>query len=276
MNLALAVPGTLEQAEAFMRQNGVDKERPQIVAALNAAAVFMESAKGTGRRLVERTYRDPVTVADCTTTSNSKNVTSSAGFGNVKRGDPVAGAGIQPGTFVRTWTSASAIELSQAATATASDASLTFGSAPLVVSGTGASTIYIPERPVSEVYGARWVGADGTETDFDLTGARILDAEVGLYRLASGEAFPRGVSNIEIDCRAGYREPTATDLGHEDWHLLQRLCHRLAQCYFQDQQNALGRVADKTLGQASFRFVDFDLPLDVKQGLEHFRRREGV
>jgi hypothetical protein len=265
-------PTTLEEAEAFLkRAPAATAERPQVIEALNSAVAWMEGPKGANRRLVARTYRDPVTLAACTLAADSRTVTGTGFSAGVKAFDDVVGVGLSPGSRVESIESNTSLTLNLAATATvAGTASLTFGSAPLLENGTGKRMLYVSERPPIAVYGARWVADDGAETAIDVTGAR-LDPAAGLVILTA-DYFPRGEGNVEIDCAAGYRQGTATTRGDPEWHDLQRICHRLAQCYFQDWAAALGRVADKSLGSANFRFTDFDPPKDVTEGIVAYRR----
>jgi len=260
---------TLEEAIAFLKRDGIQEEEAAVAAAVNAAALWIE--RHTARRLASRTYRDPATVAGCTLTLDSKAVTGTGFTAAVKPHDAVVGIGIAPGSRVESVDSNTALTLSHGATAAAvGNASLTFGSEPLVQDGSGKRTLYALEQPLVDLYAARWIGADNVETAVDLTGYRI-DPEAGLILLAY-DVFPRGQANIELDCRAGYRAATATDRGHPEWAVLQWACHRLAACLFRDQADALGRAVSQQLGAMSTSVPDFDPPRDVVSALVPYRR----
>ena len=265
--LLLSVPTTMEEAEAFLQRTDATPDREQIVSALNAAASWMEGH--TRRRLVSRTWRDPVVIEGVDATANEALITGMPATDPVELGDPVFGSLLAAGSQVR-GIGPTFVSLNTAAIETGTF-TVTFGSAPLVLDGNGKRAIYLPERPVDEVFAARAIASDGTETDIDVTGCR-LDQETGLLMLTSGDFFPRGDANIEVECRAGYQAPSSTAAGHPEWPQLQWVCHRLAQCFFQDWKNALGRVADKSLGNATFRFVDFDPPKDITNALQPFVR----
>lgn len=269
LTLSIAVPTTLEAALAFLqRPTPSEEERTQIVAALNRAALWMEG-QGTGRRLTDRTYREPVT-GECTLDAGTVVIGGNLDLATIKQGDEATGVGLQPGTFVGINTDGDLV-WSAPTIGPDGERAVTFGSAPFVLDGDGTRDIVLPERPVTAVYGARHVAEDGTETAIDITDARIVHAEIGIYRLAR-DRFPKGEGNIEIDCRCGYRAPTGLDRGHPEYLALQGIVHRLAQCYFQDQKAAVGRVVDKALSTATFRFADFDVPDDILRDIAPFRR----
>ena len=224
----------------------------------------------TRRKLLVRTYRDPVQIS-CTTSENDETVTGS-GLDALKRYDDVSGAGLALGTRVESITNAGSIELSKKAKA-AGTSVRTFGSAPLQVDGTGTCELYAPERPLHEVYAIKRLDSFGFVTALDLTDMRI-DAETGLIVLP-GDYFPKGSLNIELHCCAGYRPPSEVAGDSGDWEQfqdLEMLALRAIQVGFQDFMQQAGRSGDITVLQATQRIQSFRLPDDIRQGLASFRR----
>lgn len=253
---------TIERTRQYLKRPGSvleDNDADVIVEALNHVGGLFDGE--TGRKLACRTYRN-ASVISCTSTIDTKNLTAASGLLALKTLDDAYGANLTMGSRIDSITSDTALVLTKNATASGA-MSVTFGSEPLVINGTGSAQIYIPVRPVVEVYTIKWVDSMGTKTDYDLTGAR-LDRETGLYVLMS-DAFPRGTLNIEIECKAGYREPTATDRGDwSTWAQLEGLCHRAVQVMFQDFAQAAGRTGEINLATASMKIMDFKLPDDIK------------
>ena len=269
-SLSPYAPTTLEEAEAFLKRTPAKiEDRGQVIDAVNAAVGWMEGKNGANRRLVARTYRDPVTFAGLL--DGTALVTGILIGAAAKVYDDVVGEGLAPGSRVEAIASTqNSLTLNSAATVSGSS-SLSFGSAPLQIDGEGSRTFYLGEWPIVAVYSARSLDSEGTASALDLTGLR-LERETGRVILMNDSA-PLGLMNLEVEAACGYRRPTATERGDpSDWGALQRICHRLCQCYFQDWANAVGRVADKSLGSANFRFVDFEPPKDVLDGIAAYRR----
>lgn len=264
-------PCSLEELSAYLQraigEGTGDPER--VIRAGNHAVGHMELR--TRRRLVSRTYREAVAVTSCTTTVDTLGVTGTGFSTYAKAGDEVVGVGLQPGTRVASVTSNTAIVLNRPATATGT-VTLTFGSEPLQVDGTGKDYIYVPERPVQEIYGASYLDDSGAETALDTTGYRI-ERDTGRLVLPN-DAFPEGDLNVLLEVSAGYAEPSATVRGDFGaWMALQHLFLRLAQVYFQDEQTMPGRVVDRKVLQAGGTIPDFRLPQDIQDLLVQFERR---
>lgn len=237
-----------------------------IVHALNAATACME--KMTNRRLRSRTYRE-TTAISCTSTVDSETVTG-AGFLNLKNADDAVGANLDAGSRIDTIASDGSLTLTKKARASGA-ATVTFGSVPIVVDGDGTSVIRIPEYPVSEVYSVTSVDTLGVETAHDLTNAR-LERTTGKLILAT-EATVKGLLNVRIECKAGYVQPSASQIGDwEDWNDLEKICLRLTQIMFQDYAQQVGRFGDKTIVQFTQHLVSFELPADLIEALGKYRR----
>lgn len=241
-------------------EEGVDE---WVVVALNGAVGKMEQK--VGRKLRARTYRNPVTIS-CTATTDDQTLTAAAGLSALKTLDDSMGTLLAGGSRIDSITSDVALELSRKATG-AGAVSVVFGSEPLLLDGDGSSTIFIPERPVVEVYSASWIDTDGTREALDLTGAR-LDKHTGRYRLPN-DSFPDGDLNIEIECKAGILPPSITARSdHEEWNHVEQLCLRLCQVMFQDFMQQAGRVGDTNILQFTQHVSSFELPADIAEGLE--------
>lgn len=232
-------------------------EQP-IVAALNGATGKIERRVNRGMRV--RTYRNQVTIS-CDTTVDDQTLTAASGLLALKVDDDASGSSLALGSRIASITSDAALELTRKATS--GDAmTVTFGSAPIILDGDATDYIYIPERPVVEVYSAKWVAFDGTKTALDTTGAR-LDKHTGRYKL-NADIFPRGKQNIEIECKAGVTPGVDWDL----WNHLEAVCLRLVQVMFQDYIKQVGRAGDINIVQFTQHILDFKLPEDIAEGLQ--------
>lgn len=263
-------PCSLAELTEYLQRVKVqeDVDPARIIRAGNHAIAYAENR--TARRLVARTYREPVSIASCVVTAADATVTG-AGFDDLYVGDEVVGSGLDIGSRVASITSDAALELDRPALTTVDPATLTFGSARLRVDGTGSTRLQIPEWPVQALYSAVWVDSDGTETALDLTGYRLESATGSL--ILPNDTFPEGEMNVLVACEAGYREPTATRRGDfAKWTALQRVCLRLAQVFFQDEQRNPGRIVDRSLGQVTSQLPSFKVPDDIESELEQFMR----
>lgn len=237
-----------------------------IVLAINGATGRMERL--TNRRLKSRTYRNTASIS-CGATLDSETLTGS-GFLDLKVGDDAVGANLEAGSRIDSIESAGSLTLTKKARATGT-AAVTFGSAPITVNGEGSSSIRIPEYPVSEVYSVKEVDSTGTRTALDLAGAR-LDKLTGKLLLMTG-VTTKGSINLEIECKAGYVQPTATALGDwEEWNDLEQLCLRITQIMFQDYAQAVGRTGDKNIVQFTQHIVGFEMPADIADALRKYER----
>lgn len=242
-----------------------DTEDAVITLALNAIPGMFEGE--VGRKLACRVYRNAVTIS-CTATVNTTTLAAASGLLALKTLDDAVGSTLAVGSRVASITSDAELELSKPA-ASSGAASITFGSEPLVLDGTGTGEIYLTARPVVEVYSAKWVDSLGVKNALDLTLAR-LDKATGRYVLQS-DVFPKGSLNIEVEAKAGYREPSATDRGDwEAWTRLEGLCLRTLQVMFQDFDTMAGRTGEISLATASMKVLDFKLPEDIREGLRAF------
>src|SRR5690242_7198088 len=108
----------------------------------------------TRRRLRARNYRTPVTIA-CSASSGTAALTGTGISGNVQVGDDAVGVGLQVGSQVTAVDTG--ITLNRNTTAALSGVSVTFGSAPIRMSGEGQGgrfrggghiELYLPEYPL--------------------------------------------------------------------------------------------------------------------------------
>lgn len=242
------------------------------IGAINSATAWME--RRTGRKLKARNWRTAFTVV-CDNVSGASYDVSGAAGDTIRRGDDFYDAvnGYVPiGTQVVSYESAtdSFVGTSGATTPLSTDL-LTFGSFPLVCDGTGESVLYVHEWPLVSVWAAYAVDSAGNRTALDITSARV--DEMGGRLELPYDVFPEGEQNIELECRAGYEEPTTKVRGHfEEWAALERLCLRIAEIYYSDDLSLRGRNTDITMGGVSSRVNDFDMPEDVRAAIFPFVR----
>lgn len=242
-------------------------EQDRVVDAVNWATGRMEAF--TRRRLRLRTYRDTNAIA-CTWTAGDETIAGTTFTTTIYAGDDVVGVGLAPGSRVDSITSAVALELNAKPLANGAGVTLTFGSAPLVVNGDGTSVLYVPECPLVALHSINYMDEDGAGTALDITGARI-ERETGKVVLTH-DTVPAGTLNIEVNCTAGYDQPTATALGASEWYDLEHWCLRLATIHFQDSKDKRGRIVSETLLQTSRTLPDFQMPADVAEGLQRYVR----
>jgi hypothetical protein len=121
------------------------------------------------------------------------------------------------------------------------------------------------------LYSASISYPDGTSIPMSLAGAHY-EYETGLVALAN-DAFPKGRLNIDLECRAGYVQPTATDYGHQDWYDLEALAYRIAEIAYTDALNIRGRYEEVSAGSLSARTGSGDMPADVVAAIKRFCRR---
>lgn len=119
------------------------------------------------------------------THSNTTLDTLSVGTSFLMVGQQVSGAGIPAGTTIASITSATAIVLSQAATATASGITVTFGSAPNYSSGFNASGSFaLPLFSLTDVPGCDFAIP---ETQTIVAGASFVPAPgAGIFAITNG------------------------------------------------------------------------------------------
>lgn len=250
---------------------GEDDVSDRCIAAINAATSWMEMR--TARALKARNWRTQFTV-NCSAEINSTAFEAGVG-GLIKQGDDMIDlvqgyipAGCQVVSYN---TSLDTFVSSIAVTAALTQSAVTFGSVPLVCDGTGDSVLYAPEWPIHALWAAYEVDSAGNRTELDITSARI-DAMSGRIELPYA-VFPEGEQNIELECRAGYVEPTAYERGHtEQWWALERLCLRLSEIFYSDSLSLRGRATDLTMGGVSARVNDFAMPDDVRADIWPFVR----
>ena len=264
---------SIERATAMLKrdQSAEDYFGDWLPLLLNAATARLESI--LNRKLAARTYRNSVTIS-CGSTLNDETLTG-AGFLALKALDNAVGVKLAGGSRVLSITSDTALELTRKTTVATGTANVTFGSRPITVSGRGSSAIWIPEAPVHEVYSAKVIESDGTKTALDLDAARIVpESSPGYGKLIlMSDEFPEGDRNIEIECLAGYRAPSTTEVGDwEPWNDLEQACLRLCQVWFQDFANAVGRGGQIDLNVMRQTSSSLAMPRDIKEALAPYRR----
>lgn len=243
------------------------------IGAINSATAWME--RRTGRKLKARNWR---TAVNTQVTTTSDDATLDLGTpSDVKEGDDIRlasgeSACIPAGTQIDSIdTSLGTAEMTNAATASVSQASCYVGSQPLRFDGNGSSVIYLPEWPLVTLWYAYEVDSAGNRTALNITSAR-LDEMGGRLELPY-DVFPEGEQNIELECRAGYQDSTAYRLGHSvEWAALERLCLRIAEIFYSDDLSLRGRNSDISMGGVSSRVNEFDMPADVREAIWPFVR----
>lgn len=260
---------TLGAARAYLQRGQAIGEDAAIVDAVNEATALMESI--TQRDLRERLFVNPQSFS-CTAAADSLTLTG-AGLAVLKVGADAVGSTLRAESQIASVAgNGLSVTLTQPATS-AGTASIEFGSAPLVQQWPEAGPqIALDQFPVEAVYSLNAIESDGTKTAIDLTGA-MLRKSSGILVLAN-ERPARG-QWVEIEAKAGYREPSGADRGHaEEWRNLRRICHRIAQILFQDYRHELGRSLEVQIRDQLVRFSDLSLPKDVIAALGPFMREE--
>jgi len=261
--------GTLDDLLRHLKVTGgaQSDDRDRAVESGNRAVGWME--RHTTRALRVRTHRNTVTISGTWTTTA---VVTGTGFtAAVKAHDDILGVGLEIGSRVLSVDSNTQITLDRLPTAAGTGVTLTVGSRPLTVDGRETSDLWIPEYPVSEVYGTKWRDTAGTLTALDLTGAS-LERETGHY-LIPNDVAPKGEHNIEIECLAGYTPPSATTRGDwSDWENLKGLWLRISEVFYQEKKSPPGRRISQNLGQSSWS-TDPRMPDDVMSDIEYYARR---
>lgn len=163
------------------------------------------------------------------------------------------------------------VRITVGTTAALSASPVTFGSIPLACNGDATNALDAPEWPIQALWGAYAVDSDGTRTALNIASARI-HRESGRIVLPY-DVFPAGELNIELECRAGYEQPSTTVQGDwSDWSALERIALRAAECFFVDDLNGRGRQSDVTLSGMSARLDTFAMPADVESSIQRYVR----
>lgn len=266
----------LDEVRAYLKREGAATPEltiPRIVDSANQAVAWMESDEGAGRALAARTYRTAASIASCVLTADSTAVTGAGFTAGAKALDDVLNASLAPGTRVASVTSDSALVLSKPALAANGAATLVFGSAPMLADGHGGYEVHLPEYPVAEVYGVKWIDdTTGDLTALDTTAYRFLDPDRRLLRLPN-DAMPKGQQNVQVECLAGYRQPSATSLGDwAHWNALRRIQLRAALVIFQDWSRNAGRIVSEQLAQQGVNIGSWSMPEDIVRSIKAYRR----
>lgn len=259
--------------------------------AINWATAQMES--GTRRKLHHRNYTVPRTIT-CTTAEAGAQVTSAAAFLNGTRSlyvddDIIATSlgDVPEGARIASIESASSLYMTLATAAGAGGAGkvLTFGSRRMLIpiedafdqvgggwGGAGLRQVYLPERPLNDLWALYWIDANGTRTALDLTNA-IIDYDMALIRLTN-DSIPAGALAIEAECNCGYWPPTSIRRGHtEEWNDAVLCSYAYVGIYWQLYQVFSGRFGDIGAGQFTASVSSKDLPVDITSYLERYKRR---
>lgn len=246
-------------------------------AAINRATAWMERA--TGRKLKARNWRTAFDV-QCSATINVASSFVAGTSGLIKRGDdirsysgsPAATDYIALGSQVTAYTDSNGhFTASIAPTATVAQEYATFGSVPLVCDGTGCNVLDTPQWPLQELWAAYSVDAAGNRSALSITSMRLHKA-AGTIELGA-DSFPLGERNIELECRAGYEQPTTLVRGDVDeWNALEGICLRVAEVYYSDALNQRGRQTDISMGGLSASVGSYDMPADIVADIRQFVR----
>lgn len=241
------------------------------IAAINAATSWMEMR--TARALKARNWRTQFTV-NCDAETNTTAFTAATG-GLIEPGDDMFDAVqgyIPAGCQVVSYdTLTDTFVSSLAVTSALTQSAVTFGHVPLVCDGTGEGVLYAPEWPIHTLWAAYEVDSAGNRTQLDTTSARI-NAMSGRIELPYG-IFVEGEQNIELECRAGYEQPTTTVTGDwTDWNALEALALRVAEVFYADGLTLRGRQTDLSMGNLNSRVPDFAMPADIETAVWPFVR----
>lgn len=252
---------------------GEDDLDQRLVRACNRSVAWME--KRVARRLRARNYRTAFTVttsAQAASGADSVVLTSATG---VKVGDDMVAAGLAVGTQVGALSGTTVTLSRETAAVVSSGATLTLGSKPLVWMNEVASSpdLYCPEYPLREanLYALYWVDDDGVRWACDMTAVQVdeVAGRISLKRELGGLKEGR----YEFECRAGYEQPSETDLGDpEDWEALSSIQLRVAEVYFLDDSHLKGRASTVSVGAVSLTSADLLMPADIEAALLPYRR----
>jgi hypothetical protein len=262
---ALVTPDALI-ARMKRTEGAEDDVDPRIIAAINASTHWLEMV--TRRKLRARNHRTAVTIS-CTGSSGAVALAGSGFTASVEAGDDMVGSGLAVGAQVDSITSNTALNSTRPHTA-AVNGSVTFGSRPIRLSGDGGRELWLPERPIVEVFSI-YHDDGGTLTALDLTDA-FYEYETGRMVLVN-DTFPKGTLNLVVNARLGYVAPTATDLGSQDWYALESAAMRAAEVFYLDALSIRGRNEDFSVGSASARIGTAPVPADLMGMVMPFLRR---
>lgn len=257
-----------EELQARLKRvlSAEDDVEQRLTDAVNAATDWMEMA--TRRKLRARNHRTANTVAF---TASSGATAYTAGVTTALYvGDDMTGAGVGIGSQVSAIGSGTALTASRKTTAALSGTNVTFGSRPLRCSGDGTNELYLPERPIVQVFSI-YDEVNGVQTALDLSNA-VYDYDVGRILLAN-DTFPKGNLNLVVNARLGYAEPSATDLGHPSFFTLESLAMRVAEVFFTDALQIRGRAQDIAAGGLSTTVGAAPMPADIVNSILPFVRR---
>jgi hypothetical protein len=243
-------------------------------AAINAATAWLE--RRTARALKARNYRTEFLTRFDTTSGDA--TMDASDYTLLKRGDDVRMSPgetpcIATGTQIASIGAAPTyeIEATIAATGTVTQAYVVIGSEPLVCDGTGESVLDMPQWPLQELWAAYSVDYAGTRTALSISSARLHKAS-GTIELPY-DVFPAGERNIELECRAGYEQPTTEVRGNvDDWNALEALALRVAEVFYSDGLNLRGRQTDISMGGLSASVGSYEMPADIMNDSRRFVR----
>lgn len=147
------------------------------------------------------------------------------------------------------------------------------------MSGNPKRIIYTPEWPLTAVTSILIYMSDGVTTyapdltgmTFQANGQILLAAQsfTGVGGYWSGQLYGDGwASNVQVDCTTGY----STSAHPTEMSALEGACLRLAQVYYQDWRNTVGRAQSVGVGGTSETLAMTDIPPDVECVLRQFRR----
>lgn len=258
-----------ELRDRLKKHSGVGEE--QVVIAANVATAICERVTNN-RRLRERVYMRPVQLA-ITVSSGAAAVTGTgftAAATLVRAGCDVVGPAMAYGARVLAVASNTALTLTLNAEAAAAGAAHAFGSETMFVDGDGTNEFLMPEWPVSAVYSMGYRDSEAVLWPLDITNIGI-DNDAGIITLPRDSA-PRGRLNVEIEALAGYRPRSASDLGHDEFYDLQRLCFGVAEILFAEYQDQMGAMSNYAVGGQSASRPDIELPKKLLNALRDFER----
>ncbi len=138
------------------------------------------------------------------------------------------------------------------------------------LSGTGGSSLILPEFPVNSLLPYRAVGDLPPYIDMvidDSENRVFLDSNSGSLKFLSGDIFPAGVANIIVSANAGYT------IGDHRRELLKGACLEYVN-WIAGRWSAAGSIGKKGEYSADGISVSYetDIPLHVKSILQSFVR----
>lgn len=277
------------QAVCMSGTVSTQREADAIVRGVNWGASMMNTY--TGRNLKDRAYtatKAAITVNSTGGTLVPGNAAATAVLQSALVGEPVVSAHLPAHTVItRAWNGTNVAISTTGLGALDGDAtdSVIVGSTRMLIAGPDRVRIAFTEFPVNEVASVNLVYDDGSSDTVDWSGNAILDRDNGILMLGADAfsqitgSFGRWLDGdvhqprIEVECRAGYVVPSATDAGHPfEVEQLAQVNRDLCVLAWQRFQTPGWAMQSAGSGPLNASFDKLGLPAGITKQLEPFMR----